>query len=259
MTCYSRRDMWPTMHNTGQNSRLAKTRKQWRSLHRAVTGQRLTYLTQENATDLLKGSRHAQLIGYVTCTHSSHELSSCNDDSTKCWHLNYWVASPAYSAHMCHMHGLCLCAWNTGELCKNGWTEHDSKWEGRLLWAQMGGPNMPIRNLSTEVGHVLVNCNIPPDESIVHCLPAQHIQWTSAFMAMTGDKMCELNPDNSVWQWQCHSLSLAPVNPDWFHLPGFTVLVPACPGSPGQNPEGHKTVVVVVVCMAVMWSFAKLF
>jgi len=35
----------------------------------------------------------------------------------------------------------------------------------------------------------------------------------------------------------CHSLSLAPVNPDWFYLPGFTFLVPAHPGSPGQNPE----------------------
>jgi len=36
----------------------------------------------------------------------------------------------------------------------------------------------------------------------------------------------------------CHSLSLAPVNPDWFSLPGFTFLVPADPGSPGQNPRG---------------------
>jgi len=36
----------------------------------------------------------------------------------------------------------------------------------------------------------------------------------------------------------CHSLSLAPVNPDWFYLPGFTFLVPAHPGSPGQNSRG---------------------
>ena len=28
----------------------------------------------------------------------------------------------------------------------------------------------------------------------------------------------------------CHSLSLAPVNPDWFNFPGFTFLVPAHPG-----------------------------
>jgi len=39
------------------------------------------------------------------------------------------------------------------------------------------------------------------------------------------------------WQsWcHCHSLSLAPVNPDWFYLPGFTSLVPAHPGSPRQS------------------------
>jgi len=40
-----------------------------------------------------------------------------------------------------------------------------------------------------------------------------------------------------IWpSWcHCHSLSLAPVNPDWFYLPGFTFLVPAHPGSPGQS------------------------
>jgi len=35
----------------------------------------------------------------------------------------------------------------------------------------------------------------------------------------------------------CHSLSLAPVNPDWFHL----FLVPAHLGSPGHSPEDCKT------------------
>jgi len=34
------------------------------------------------------------------------------------------------------------------------------------------------------------------------------------------------------------SLSLAPINPDWFHLPAFTFLVPAHPGSPEENPRG---------------------
>jgi len=50
-----------------------------------------------------------------------------------------------------------------------------------------------------------------------------------------------------IWpSWcQCHTLSLAPVNPDWFYLPGFTFLVPAYQGSPRQNPESHKTVVVM--------------
>jgi len=43
-----------------------------------------------------------------------------------------------------------------------------------------------------------------------------------------------------IWPswWHCHLLSLAPVNPDFFYLPGFTFLVPVHPGSPGQNPRG---------------------
>ena len=50
----------------------------------------------------------------------------------------------------------------------------------------------------------------------------------------------------------CHSLSVAPVNPDWFYLPGFIFLLPAHPGSPRQCPEGRKTVVIVVV-VVVNW------
>jgi len=49
-----------------------------------------------------------------------------------------------------------------------------------------------------------------------------------------------------------HSLSLAPVNPDWFYLPGYTFLVPVHPGSPGRSPGGCKTVVVVVVIVVVV-------
>jgi len=54
-----------------------------------------------------------------------------------------------------------------------------------------------------------------------------------------------------IWPSWCHcqSLSLAPVNLDWFYLPGFTFLVPAHLGSPGQNPEGRIMVVVVVVAV----------
>jgi len=57
-----------------------------------------------------------------------------------------------------------------------------------------------------------------------------------------------------IWpRWcHCHSLFLAPVNPDWFYLPSFTFLVPAHPDSPGQSPEGHKTVVVIVVNWHIM-------
>jgi len=47
--------------------------------------------------------------------------------------------------------------------------------------------------------------------------------------------------------------SLAPVNPDWYvYLPGFIFLVPAHPSCPGQNPEGRKMVVVVVVSVVVV-------
>jgi len=57
-----------------------------------------------------------------------------------------------------------------------------------------------------------------------------------------------------IWIWpsggHCHSLSLAPVNPDWFYLPGFTFLVPAHPGNPRQSPGGCKTVIVVVFVTA---------
>jgi len=54
-----------------------------------------------------------------------------------------------------------------------------------------------------------------------------------------------------IWSsWcHCHSLSLAPANPDWFYLPSFTFLVPAHPGSPRQNPEGRKMVVCIPVCV----------
>ena len=52
-----------------------------------------------------------------------------------------------------------------------------------------------------------------------------------------------------IWPSLCHSLSLSvtPVKPDWFYLAGFTFLVAAHPGSPGQNPriqEGRKMVCV---------------
>jgi len=42
------------------------------------------------------------------------------------------------------------------------------------------------------------------------------------------------------------NVSFAPVNPDWFYLPGFTFLVPAHLDSPEHRPWGHTTVVVVV-------------
>ena len=48
----------------------------------------------------------------------------------------------------------------------------------------------------------------------------------------------------------CHSLSLAPINPDWFYLSGFIFLVLTHQGSPGDR----KMVIVVVVVVAVLFS-----
>ena len=45
----------------------------------------------------------------------------------------------------------------------------------------------------------------------------------------------------------CHLLSLASVKADWFYLSGFTFLMLAHPGSPRENPESHKMIVLVVV------------
>jgi len=60
-----------------------------------------------------------------------------------------------------------------------------------------------------------------------------------------------------IWpsRCHCHLLSLAPVNPDWFYFPGFTFLVLAHPGNPGQNLESHKLVVVVIVVLFVLLLF----
>jgi len=40
-----------------------------------------------------------------------------------------------------------------------------------------------------------------------------------------------------IWpsRCHCHSLSLAPVNPDCFYQNGFAFLVPAYPGCPGKK------------------------
>jgi len=51
-----------------------------------------------------------------------------------------------------------------------------------------------------------------------------------------------------IWpsKCHCHSLSVAPVNPDLFYLPGFIFLVPAHPGGPGQGPEEPQNCCVCV-------------
>jgi len=67
-------------------------------------------------------------------------------------------------------------------------------------------------------------------------------EWWDAGVAVWGEVQICIWPS---W-YRCHSLSLAPVNPDWFYFPGFTFLVPTHPGSPGQSLGGRKTVAVVV-------------
>jgi len=56
-----------------------------------------------------------------------------------------------------------------------------------------------------------------------------------------------------IWpSWHhCHSLSLAPGNPDWFW---FYLSGTGNPGSPGQNPHSHKMVVVEIEYNTVHWS-----
>ena len=78
--------------------------------------------------------------------------------------------------------------------------------------------------------------------------------WGAGVLSVCGKVQICIWP---IW-CHCHSLSLAPVNPDWFYFPGFTFLVLAYPGSPRQNPESHKTV-VVVVCKPIIEKFDNCF
>ena len=55
-----------------------------------------------------------------------------------------------------------------------------------------------------------------------------------------GETLQEVEGSKScIWpsRCHCHSLSLAPVNPDWFYPSGFWLSGTAHPGSPGQIPE----------------------
>jgi len=64
-------------------------------------------------------------------------------------------------------------------------------------------------------------------------LASKKLNWWDVGMVVWGEVQINMWPSRC----HCHSLSLAPVNPDWFYLPEFTVLVPAHLGSPRQNPE----------------------
>jgi len=63
----------------------------------------------------------------------------------------------------------------------------------------------------------------------------KNTEWWDAGMVMC---LCQGADLHMAQLMPLPQLSLAPVNPDWFYLPGFTFLVLAHPGSPGQNPRG---------------------
>jgi len=71
-------------------------------------------------------------------------------------------------------------------------------------------------------------------------------EWHPACKKLSGGMLACLSVCGEVqiciWltSCHCHSPSLAPVNPDWFYLPGFTFLVLAYHGSPGQIQRAIK-------------------
>jgi len=62
-------------------------------------------------------------------------------------------------------------------------------------------------------------------------LACKKTEWWDAGVVMCLDQGADLHIAKLC---HCHSLSFAPVNADWFYLPGFTFLVPA---HPTQNPR----------------------
>jgi len=55
--------------------------------------------------------------------------------------------------------------------------------------------------------------------------------WVLAWLSLWSEVQICISPS-----WcHCHSLSPAPVNPDWFYQNGSAFLVQACPGCPGKR------------------------
>jgi len=58
-----------------------------------------------------------------------------------------------------------------------------------------------------------------------------------AWLSVWGEVQMCISPS-----WcHCHSLSLAPVNPDWFYQNGSAFLVPAYPGCPEKRPLNERS------------------
>jgi len=79
-------------------------------------------------------------------------------------------------------------------------------------------------------------CAIPSYKMSISTVPYKCTEWRGAGVVICLGQGSDLH----IWpSWcHCHSLSLAPENPDWVYLPGFTILVSAHPGSPRHNPRG---------------------
>ena len=100
--------------------------------------------------------------------------------------------------------------------------------------------------------HTLINRHLVPLPSVIwRCWlggrkgirPVKTEWWDAGMVICLG-----WDADLHMPSWcHCHSLSLAPVNPDSFYLPGFTFLVLAHPGCPEHSPGGRNMVVEVVV------------
>jgi len=99
-----------------------------------------------------------------------------------------------------------------------------------------------LRTLSSHLTPVMIQCALIANEFIKQLIvwlggrkgirPVKKLSgWMLAWLSVWGEmQIC-------IWpSWcHCHSLSLAPVNPDWFYQNGSAFLVPAYPGCPGKK------------------------
>jgi len=100
---------------------------------------------------------------------------------------------------------------------------------------------------STYVPDSLVPRSLSTSLGLMCCIYLQlsggMLAWLSVWVVWGEVQIC-------IWlSWcHCHSLSLAPVNPDWFYPPGFTFLVSAYACGP------DKMVLIVYVTPSFLWS-----